>query len=772
MTTIQEQIAQAKAAGYDDAAITKHLSGLPEYSGKVKTALDAGYQPSDILGYLAPVTATAKRENVQAEPPKTPLGKKRGWLDVPVEAVTNVVPSAIKMGGDIYQAVTSPVQTVKGIAEIATGALLQAAPQPVVDWFNQYGDKEKVKKVMDMAKAVGGMYVDRYGSEEAIKRTIATDPVGFAGDLATLLSGGSTAVGKVGLKGTAMNLAAASDIVNPIKGLGTVAKGVGTTIGALQDIRQIPLQKAAKIAKTSIAGNELDDVVNVLRNAKPGQLPAEVLIEAGFNQPTTQALLSRAPERSADAAKYFSDIIKSQDTVAKNALAKLAGGETATASRNTLTNMKDALNSMTGPQREAALNRGNLGKAVADYEAQAGKLGKEAAAKVQEVRDLINAGNKAEAWAKLQVIKQGLPTSTARYTYANELAEKAFGEWSDKAAQASLDLGQGAKFAGDAADVLRRYGVKPLKGSELSQKIANIADNPAYAGNDVLAVSIKRVVDDIGEWTGSGGVIDLKAMDAIRKNSVNAAVRDLLKGQLPTIQQEAAASAMAKIKPLIDDAIEAAGGTGYKQYLADHAAGMQKISARKLSAEARKLYETAPDQFVKLVENNSPEAVEKIMGKNNYDLAVELSQDAMKTLEGAAKQITTRGEMARQATAGEKALLQLMSDNTTVFKLPNWFSREITTLNRALDIVENKVGKATLEKLTEGAKTAQSFEELLTTLPATERNSVIRAMRDPKTWVPVTKAAPIVGTVGKTIEKANEKANALSNQQNQNALAR
>ena len=59
MTTIQEQIAQAKAAGYDDAAITKHLSGLPEYSGKVKTALDAGYQPSDILDhYIIPALST------------------------------------------------------------------------------------------------------------------------------------------------------------------------------------------------------------------------------------------------------------------------------------------------------------------------------------------------------------------------------------------------------------------------------------------------------------------------------------------------------------------------------------------------------------------------------------------------------------------------------------------------------------------------------------------------------------------------------------------
>ena len=64
MTTIQEQIAQARNAGYDDAAITKHLSTLPDYSSKVKTALDSGYKPADILSYLE---GPPKRQNVAPE---------------------------------------------------------------------------------------------------------------------------------------------------------------------------------------------------------------------------------------------------------------------------------------------------------------------------------------------------------------------------------------------------------------------------------------------------------------------------------------------------------------------------------------------------------------------------------------------------------------------------------------------------------------------------------------------------------------------------------
>lgn len=63
MADIQSQISQARSAGYDDAAIASHLSTMPDYSAKVKTALSEGYQPSDIISFLAPST----RQNVSAE---------------------------------------------------------------------------------------------------------------------------------------------------------------------------------------------------------------------------------------------------------------------------------------------------------------------------------------------------------------------------------------------------------------------------------------------------------------------------------------------------------------------------------------------------------------------------------------------------------------------------------------------------------------------------------------------------------------------------------
>jgi len=98
---------------------------------------------------------------------------------------------------------------------------------------------------------------------------------------------------------------------------------------------------------------------------------------------------------------------------------------------------------------------------------------------------------------------------------------KALNEWSSKAADASLDLGQGARFAQDAANSLRAVGIKPLETAPLIQSIKAVTNKPEFAGNDLLAGAANNVANDIAKWTASNGVIDAVALEAIRKNSVN-----------------------------------------------------------------------------------------------------------------------------------------------------------------------------------------------------------------------------------------------------------
>jgi hypothetical protein len=508
-------------------------------------------------------------------------------------------------------------------------------------------------------------------------------------------------------------------------GRGLIAPAIGKVAGKIADLRQIPQQKAANIAKQAL-GRDLETVIGTLRNAPPNASVAE--ITAGIENPTWQALIQRSLERDPQFVRKL-NLLGERES--RNALAQLAGGTTAAETRATVESAKNALNAMTGPQREMALNRANLGKAVAEYEAQAGKLSTEAAAEVQKVRDLISAGNAAEAWARLDLIKRGLPVGATKYTYFGELADKAFNEWSSRAANASLDLGQGARFAQGAADALRSVGIKPLEGEPLIRSLSAVGRNPEFAGNDLISGALKNVADDIAKWTSSGGVIDARALDAIRKNSVNAAIQQLRPGMDATAQRNLAAGVLSEIKPALIDAIEAAGGTGYRQYLAEYTKGMQQIAQRRLVGEAARLWKTDKDAFVKLVQNESPEVVEKFLGKGNYNIATELVDSTLETLRAQAKQRIMQVSVKEQAGEGQAALRELLRQNVSQFRLPSHLSTLVTNTNRALQMLEDAIGKGTMDTLTRALKTPQGAEDLLSTLSGAERLRVSALMQNP-----------------------------------------
>jgi hypothetical protein len=510
-----------------------------------------------------------------------------------------------------------------------------------------------------------------------------------------------------------------------------LAKGVGK----LADLRQIPKNKAADIARNAL-GSDLPEALNALK-ASQGQGVSAAQAVADINSPTFQALIDRATARD---PRFLAALEKSQGEVSLNALVRLAGGTTAADVRATTEGAKKAVSSITTPMRESALNRANLGKEVARLEGMSAELGEQAAAKVQEVRRLMELGDIATANARLSLIKRGIPVGFTKYTYSGELAEKAFGEWANKAADASLDLGQGARFAEQTAGALRSVGIKPLEGKPLVSTLRTAVNNPEFAGNDVLLGAVRNVSDDIAKWTDSGGIIDARALDAIRKNSVNAAIQQLRPGMDVTSQRNLAAGVLSRVKPVIDDAIEAAGGAGYRDYLKQHAQMSQKIAEKQLTGEALRLFKTDKNAFVRLVQNESPEAVEKILGPGKYNIAVELAENTLAPLENEAAKVIRNANIKSQVEGGQTALKELLLQNMSKFRLPSYLSAVASTTNKALNILENKIGQKTMATLTEALKTPEGAANLLDTLPAAERSKVLQLIGDPSKWGAPTRA--------------------------------
>jgi hypothetical protein len=298
-----------------------------------------------------------------------------------------------------------------------------------------------------------------------------------------------------------------------------------------------------------------------------------------------------------------------------------------------------------------------------------------------------------------------------------------------KAAEGSLAFGEASRFAQAGADSLASHGLKPLKSDAIIVSLSRKANDPAYAGNELVEGALKNVADDIAKWTKNGGVIDAWALDSIRKNSVNAAVQRLRPGLDQTAQKNAAAEVITQIKPILVDAIESAGGTGYGKYLADYAVGRQAIAQTKLGAKAMKLYEESPDKFIALVEGQSPEAVEKVFGKGSYNIAKEMSYEAFLKLKSISSTLQRNQSMAEQAGKGAEKYGETLRNSLGLFRIPNILSPKVAVTNEALSVLEGKINTKVMKTLEEGMKSGKSLAKLIDTLPAEDRTLVLRLLK-------------------------------------------
>ena len=112
-------------------------------------------------------------------------GKKLSAEDVLTGAVTNLPSSIGGVVKGVYEAVTSPVQTTKAVLDLGAGILQNVLPESLVKTIGE----DKASR--EVANKVGQHYVEKYGSIEAAKRAVATDPASVMADLSTIFTGGA-----------------------------------------------------------------------------------------------------------------------------------------------------------------------------------------------------------------------------------------------------------------------------------------------------------------------------------------------------------------------------------------------------------------------------------------------------------------------------------------------------------------------------------------------------------------------------------------------------
>jgi hypothetical protein len=649
---------------------------------------------------------------------EVPAPRNYSLGEVPGAMIRNAPASGLKVIGDVVTAVTSPVQTATAIGDLVGGVM-----EPITPSF-MYGEDSRERAIA--ARENFAKYLaERFGGTEELKRTMAEDPIGFLGDLSTVLSGGA-GMAKLAGKGTraitkttdAVPLEAAL-----VKGFDTAAKYTNplTPIAAgggyvVDKFRGGAERSAAKIARDA-AGEDLPKIEALIRNKQGNLSAAEMFADLDRNQ--IQALGELA--RIKDTKNFYSKLDQFREQTRQTTLNNLAGGATNTEILNNLAGSKQALTDVTTPMRDTSLMAANTGKLKQGLETQAATLGKIAADKVDDVRRFTAARQRLNA-AKTQA-DLSPNVSADRLKFTGEM-EDAAERVATKAADDSLKYGEGARFAQARADSLAAYNLKPLDTDGVIRDINAKLNNPKIGVSDVNRKVLSTVANKIKEWTArNGGVIDVDALYTIRKDTVNEVIDGL--GKDPKTSAKYAAKLLGEVRPLIDDAIIKAGGTGWKDYLETFSSGMDVINQRKMAQTARDLYKKNPNEFVALVRGERPDLVEEIFGNGRIDIKAEMGSK-FKALDDVAGELERGQKIKAGAEKGAADVKDIFTRNQFKLRVP-FFGVKATVSNAILSELSGKINARTAKILEKGFESGKAFEDMLNEVPFGDRGRVYKA---------------------------------------------
>ena len=247
------------------------MTDIAKVKRNISRMIEARAPESDIDAYLASEginVAQLQSASLDQSTPQAPQHAQQrsmAWSDVPGQAAQNLVPSAKRFVDNVTYPIRHPVETATAIKDVGVGLGSKA--------LETIGFEQDPRR-QEAVDAVGKFVMDRYGSLDAFKQTLATDPVGALADISLVLTGGGAAVARTpGVVGTAaQTVGKVGRTIDPLmaagKAAGKVAQGAGrfsaAALGLTTGAGTTPVQTAFR------AGREGN---NAFRQHMRGQRP-------------------------------------------------------------------------------------------------------------------------------------------------------------------------------------------------------------------------------------------------------------------------------------------------------------------------------------------------------------------------------------------------------------------------------------------------------------------------------------------------------------------
>lgn len=542
--------------------------------------------------------------------------------------------------------------------------------------------------------------------------------------------------------------AAVPTVAAPIvKGLAKVGgKGYDIVTGKMSEVQ------ASKLAK-EMAGDTLNQI-RAANGASPININA-AQATADIDNDVWQAFLDAV--QGQDKKAIFSSLKTRQKQDQFDILVNLAGGANQAQAAAARESTGEALNALTTRFREENLLAANVGRNVmVPLQTEAQTARQMASKKVGDVRRFTAAQGRA--------VNPAVDNLATDYTLG-KLAGKA-DEAAGKAAAESLNFGQVARTAEEKVAHLRAQGVQPLDISRVTGTLRGFASAPGTRADPVQVRLFNNLADQLDDIANRAGGIPLaEDLYQIRKTGINDAIQEALAANKidPSGQSERIASLLSQVRPLVDDAIEQAGGKTWKDYLSTHFMGKRQIEQMELAAKAMQLYKKSPKDFIDLIKSDNTKAIEEIFGPGNKDI-VKMMGDKMVKLQKVAGEVERDVVKIPERIAAGKTALEMKKSSITSL-IPGFVGFETALGKKFAQIGEGKINQKTMDALVKAAQSGKNMNELLAVVPAEDRVKVLKVFRNTKDWNSfVTRGAASMG-----VENDNKLAPVI---ENRNALAK
>ena len=624
-----------------------------------------------------------------------PVAQNQSWQNAPVIGAEttpdrtvggfawNAIKSAGRQIAGVGHAIAHPIDTASGLLDIAAGGLQNALPKNVVDFVNTFeSNPEAAKRAVKVANAIGGQYAKDYGTLEGFKEKLYTDPVGVMGDVSAVLTGGGGLLSKAG---KVAGKADAAVLAGLLQGEGSTAARVAEAAAPALGVARTALPAAG--AALTTAGKYTNPMAPVVASIEKAM-------------PVAATTLGNVQD-------YFNPDVKAARIV------KQAAGENLGAIR--AANVA-APNDITAAQAAA-------GSTAPVYQALAAGIAE---------RDIDRSLKVAQAQQAargdtLQNVTPDLAEAEATRKAASEIAyRRAYMADQQRLNNLAMEQQNANMLAGTAG---------PANIERVSPALESLKGNPVIdaAAKEARTLAASEGVRLADPMTTLGGLHYMKlaidnqfknrgATTALNKYSdaaLNSTKESLLTAIEGTANQPGVSplySLARKQHAMLSEPVNQSQVLNKMQEVLAGPAGQERATAfLKVMGEGENALLKKANQnprFGGIEEVLTPEqmgAVKKVSG--------ELARDV---------------KIADEAREGAVALRTILDENKSKFRLPNFFNAKATVANETIGILEGKLDKKVLAILKKGFESGTNMEEVLSAVPAKERNKVLAALNTAK----------------------------------------